>query len=89
MRGRQKEKNMRERPMVTILAIDPQDPYRYLEVRGVVEEMVEEGAKEQIEQFSRLYMNKPFYGGTAPAEHENREVRVTCKIQPTRVRALG
>ena len=88
-RGRQKEKNMRKRPQVAILAIDPQDPYRYLEVRGLVDELVEEGAKEHIEQLSRLYMNKPFYGGTVPAERENKEVRVICKIRPTCVRVVG
>jgi PPOX class probable F420-dependent enzyme len=88
-RGRQKEINMRERPMATILAVDPDNPYRYLEVRGTVEEMTEEGAVDHINMLAWLYRNKPYYGGVAPAEQEKTEVRVTCKIRPTRVRTLG
>lgn len=85
-RGRLKEKNMRARLMATILAIDPQNPYRYLEVRGKVEEITEEGAIDHINQLAQLYANKPkFYGGVAPAEREGRETRVICKIKPTRV----
>jgi PPOX class probable F420-dependent enzyme len=89
-RGRQKEKNMRARPVATILALDPENPYRYLEVRGTVQVITEEGAVEHINQLAELYMNKPkFYGGVAPAELEGREVRVICKIKPTRVRSIG
>jgi PPOX class probable F420-dependent enzyme len=88
-RGRQKEKNMSERPMATILALDPENPYRYLEVRGDVAEMTEKGAKEHIDQLASLYVNKPkYYGGAAPADREGKEVRVICKIKPTRVRSL-
>jgi PPOX class probable F420-dependent enzyme len=44
MRGFQKEKNLRRNPRVTLLCYDPKRPYRYLEVRGTVEEMTEHGA---------------------------------------------
>jgi PPOX class probable F420-dependent enzyme len=89
-RGTQKEKNMRERPMATIMAIDPQNPYRYLEVRGSVDEITEEGALDHINQLARLYANKPtFYGGVAPAEMKDKVVRVICKIKPRRVRTVG
>ncbi len=89
-RGTQKEKNMRERPMATIMAIDPQNPYRYLEVRGSVDEITEEGALDHINQLARLYANKPtYYGGVAPAEMEDKVVRVICKIRPRRVRTVG
>ncbi|MEJ2555327.1 MAG: PPOX class F420-dependent oxidoreductase [Anaerolineae bacterium] len=89
-RGTQKEKNMRERPMATIIAIDPQNPYRYLEVRGSVDEITEEGALDHINQLAQLYANKPtFYGGVAPAEMEDKVVRVICKIRPRRVRTVG
>jgi PPOX class probable F420-dependent enzyme len=89
-RGTQKEKNMRERPMATIIAIDPQNPYRYLEVRGSVDEITEEGALDHINQLAQLYANKPtYYGGVAPAEMEDKVVRVICKIRPKRVRTVG
>jgi hypothetical protein len=76
--------------MATIMAIDPQNPYRYLEVRGSVDEITEEGALDHINQLAWLYANKPtYYGGVAPAEMEDKVVRVICKIRPTRVRTMG
>jgi hypothetical protein len=44
MRGFREEKNMRSNPRVTILAYDPRQPLRYLEVRGQVAEMTEDAA---------------------------------------------
>lgn len=89
-RGRQKEKNMSARSMVTILAIDPKNPYRYLEVRGSVDEITEEGAMDHINTLAMLYMNKPkYYGGVAPAELEGKEVRVICNIKPKKVATFG
>jgi PPOX class probable F420-dependent enzyme len=47
-KGRQKDRNMRERPQVTLLMIDPENPYRYLEVRGKVDAITEDGAVDHI-----------------------------------------
>jgi PPOX class probable F420-dependent enzyme len=90
LRGRIKEKNMKARPKVTILAIDPKDPYRWLEVRGAVEAMTEEGAIEHINQLAQLYANKKnYYGDYVPAERRHQETRVICKIKPTKVVTAG
>ena len=43
--GRQKQKDMAARPQVTVLAIDPSNPYRYLEVRGKVSKISKEVAE--------------------------------------------
>ena len=89
-RGRQKERNLSDRPMATILAIDPQNPYRYLEVRGRVAEATEKGAVDSINSLAQQYMNKPiYYGGVAPAELAEKETRVLFKIEPTHVNAIG
>lgn len=81
-RGRQKDENMMERPYVSILSVDPENPYRYLEVRGKIVESTEEGAVEHIEALSRRYTGKQYYkDGKPPAG----ETRVTFKIEPTRV----
>jgi len=89
-KGRQKEKNMRLRPMATLLVVDPGNAYRYLEVRGRVDEIAEEGARGHIDRLAMAYEGQPsFYGGVAPAEREGQEVRVICKIRPTRVRTFG
>jgi PPOX class probable F420-dependent enzyme len=87
-RGRQKEKDMARNPKVTILAMDPTNPYRWMEVRGVVEEMTEEGGAEGIEKLSWKYQNQKYYGGYAPEERRNQETRVRVKIRPTKVVAF-
>jgi PPOX class probable F420-dependent enzyme len=88
-RGRQKDKNLGARPQATILLIDPQNPYRYLEVRGTVE-MTEEGAVEHISQLAKLYTGADsYYGGVTPADQAEKETRVICKITPTRVTTAG
>ena len=84
-RGRQKDKNLQARPIATILAIDPENAGRYLEVRGTVE-MTEEGAVGHIDQLAKLYTGADsYYGGVTPADLANKEIRVICKITPTRV----
>lgn len=88
--NRQKEKNMRRRPMATILATDPKNPYRYLEIRGTVTEITEDGAMNHINELAKAYMNaESYYGGVTPAEQAQKETRVLCKIKPARVNAFG
>ena len=89
-RGRQKDTNMTERPMVTILALDPENPYRYLEVRGTVAEVTEEGGVDHIDQLAQMYTGKsPYFGQVAPAEDKDKQTRVIYKIKPTKVVAFG
>ncbi len=83
-RGRVKDKNLLANPAVTVLAMDPQNPYRWLEVRGTVEEFVEEGADEHIDDLGELYLNERPY----PFRQEG-EIRVIYKIRPLRVQAFA
>lgn len=88
--GRRKDKNVRANPNVAVLAIDPQNPYRWVEVRGVVEEITREGAVDLIDKLAKVYTgNERYYGGVTPAEVAEKEVRVTLKIKPTKVNAAG
>ena len=82
-KGRQKDLNLRNRPYATISATDPQNPYRWIEVRGSVVE-IEEGAKadEHIEAMSQHYVGAPF--NTTPGEK-----RVIYKIEPRKVNVGG
>jgi PPOX class probable F420-dependent enzyme len=87
-RGRRKALNMDRDPRVTLLAADPQEPYRYLEVRGLVVESTEEGAIAHIDELCRLYTGRaPFFGTSAAAERRYTETRLIYKIKPVRVRA--
>lgn len=84
--GRQKHKNILANPHVTILAVDPDDPFRYLEIRGVVEEITAEGGEESMNELSLLYTGKPKrYGIEAPPREVDE--RLLYKIKATHVNA--
>lgn len=92
MRGFRKEKNMRANPWVTLLVYDPKWPLRYIEIRGIVTEMTEEGALEHLDQLTQLYLCKAgaqFFGDSVPAALRARYVPVKVRIAPTRVRVEG
>ena len=49
-KGRQKDRNVRRDPRVALAIVDPDNPYRYLEIRGRVVEITEEGADDSHRQ---------------------------------------
>jgi PPOX class probable F420-dependent enzyme len=83
-RGRRKDKNMERNPAVSLSIQDPDNPYRYLEVRGRVTEITEEGADEHIDKMAKKYMGVDKYPGRQPGE-----VRVLYKIKPERTSQMG
>lgn len=86
MQGFRKERNMRARPRVALLAIDPADPQRWIEVQGTVE-LVEEGAAAHLDRLAALYTGaERYFGGVLPAEYAQTEVPVMARITPVRVR---
>lgn len=92
MKGFRKEKNMRLNPRVSLLAYDPKNPLRNIEIRGWVVEMTEDGAIEHNDALTRLYSGKPdahFFGDAVPAELASRYTPVRVKIAPARVRVEG
>lgn len=87
-RGRQKDKNMRARPQVTLLVIDPDNPYRWIEVRGHVSEITEEGAVDHISLLAKRYVGRDDYYANMP-EQRHKETRVIYKITPDKVLSNG
>jgi PPOX class probable F420-dependent enzyme len=83
-RGRQKDRNMKRSPSVSLSLADPENPYRYLEVRGRVVEITEEGASEHINKMAKKYLGVDEYPYRQPGE-----VRVLYKIEPLRVTSMG
>ena len=69
MRGFAKERNMRRNPRVTLLCFDPRQPLRYLEVRGTVVKMTEEGAARHLDALASKYAGRPmrYFGDAIPA----------------------
>jgi PPOX class probable F420-dependent enzyme len=90
MRGFAKERNMRRDPRVTILAYDPRQPLRYLEIRGTVVEMTEDGAGRHLDALASKYAGRPirYFGGAIPARFADSETPILCRIRPTHVVAL-
>jgi len=82
--GRVKDKNVRRNPKVAISLQDPDNPYRYITVRGTVEEITQAGADDHIDALAKKYLGKDKYPGRTPGE-----VRVIYKIRPDRVSAWG
>lgn len=83
-RGRVKDRNMRRDPRVTLALQDPDNPYRYLEVRGRVVEIIEDGADAHIDRLAKKYLGVDQYPYRQPGE-----VRVTYRIEPEHATAMG
>ena len=83
-RGRQKDQNMKRDSSVALALSDPENPYRYLEVRGRVVEITEEGASEHIDKMARKYLGAEKYTNRKPGE-----VRVLYKIAPEHFTSMG
>ena len=80
-RGRVKDKNMVRDQRVALEIMDPDDPYRYLEIRGRVVEITEEGADAMIDRLAKKYLGVDSYPFRNPAEQ-----RVVYKIAPMKVK---
>lgn len=83
-KGRQKHKDMEARPQVTVMALDPKNAGRYIEVRGTVSRITEEGADAHIDKLAHDYLGVDKYPYRNPAE-----TRIMCYIEPTKVLAQG
>jgi len=83
-RGRQKDRNMRRDPHVALAIIDPENPYRYLELRGRVAEISEDGADAHIDKMAKKYLGADKY-----PYRQSGEVRVMFKIRPERTSTMG
>ena len=85
---RQKSRNMQRNPKVNVLLVDPQDGSRYLEVRGLVTGITQEGAVMHADKLTQAYSNgekRHFYGDIYPLERQAEERRVIVKIAPVKI----
>lgn len=74
--GRAKDRNMKARPDIAMAIQDPNDPYRYLGMRGKVVSHTTEGADEHINKLSLRYYGTPW-------TYREGQKRIIFKIQPT------
>jgi PPOX class probable F420-dependent enzyme len=83
-KGRVKARNMKTGVPVALSVMDPDNPYRYLQVRGHVGRVIEEGADKHIDALAKKYLGKDQYPWRKPGE-----VRVTYEIEPISASGMG
>jgi PPOX class probable F420-dependent enzyme len=82
-KGRQKYKDVQRDPRVALSILDPDNPYRYIEIRGSVE-IEDDPNKTLINTLAKKYQGRDTYGSDGPGDD-----RVIFKIAPERVVAYG
>ena len=83
-KGRTKARNMKEGAPVALAIMDPDNAYRYIQIRGRVRRVTEQGASAHIDSLAKKYLGKDKYPFGQPGE-----VRVMFEIEPSAVNAMG
>ncbi len=83
-KGRQKDRNMERNPEVAVEIPDPDNPNRYVAIRGRVVEILEEGADAHLDKLAQRYLGRDHY---PPTWRFPGEVRRIYKIEPRHVTA--
>ena len=84
LRGRQKDTNLQRDPRAMVSIADPDNPYRYLTVRGRAQ-LTEEGADAHIDTLANKYLDLQRY----PHHDEEEESRVIVRIPAEHVITRG
>ncbi|MBX3066388.1 MAG: PPOX class F420-dependent oxidoreductase [Anaerolineae bacterium] len=87
-KGSQKTRNVKRDPRVTMLLVDPDNSYRYLEIRGIVQRVEGDSDCAFLERITQFYLNKPYYGGAAPIENKGKEEHVIFEIALQKVNVI-
>lgn len=80
---RQKYKNVGREPRIALSILDPENPYRYLEVRGEVERIEEDPDNAFINSMAKKYMDKDEYPFHQPGDE-----RVALFVRPDHTTAM-
>jgi PPOX class probable F420-dependent enzyme len=80
--GRKKERNLRRDPRVSLVAVDPANPFDYVEIRGNVT-LIPDPEGELIERLSQKYTGQA-YGNDGPGDE-----RVIVRVTPEHVTGMG
>jgi len=87
LEGRQKERNLRQTPTATISITDPENPYRYLSVRGETT-LTPDGAAEHIDELARKYLDSDSYPHHDEEDASRVKVRIAADHVVTRGRSV-
>ena len=83
-KGRVKARTLRTGAPVALAVMDPDDPYRYVQIRGRVRRATEEGADRHIDALAKKYLGKDSYPFRQPGE-----VRIMYEIEPISASGMG
>jgi PPOX class probable F420-dependent enzyme len=91
-RGRLKDRNLRANGKVTLLFMNPANPYHWMSVNGKVVDIIDEDDKgrghlatQSIDGLALRYVNQTPY----PFRDPKGEVRVLYKVEPTQILTFG
>ncbi len=84
VKGRVKDRNMRQRSFIAVVIQDPNNPFRYMQVRGRIVEITEQGARQHINILAEKYTGKAEYKLNDP-----NEVRVIYMLRPEKAQVMG
>ena len=83
-KGRVKARVLKEGSPVAMAILDPDNPFRYIQIRGRISRLAEQGADEHINVLSRKYLGKDVYPFRQPGE-----VRVMYEVEPSSVQPMS
>jgi PPOX class probable F420-dependent enzyme len=83
-KGRVKARNMAVGVKVALSILDPDNAYRYIQIRGSVTKEITDGADAHIDSLAKKYLGKDTYPFRQPGE-----VRVIYEITPSAVQTMG
>ena len=83
-KGRVKARNMAEGARVALSILDPDNAYRYVQVRGQVTRVTEDGGVAHIDSLAKKYLGKDVYPW-----HNARDIRTIYEIEPVSVQTMG
>ncbi|KIH99149.1 pyridoxamine 5'-phosphate oxidase [Streptomonospora alba] len=76
-RTRQKYRNVLRDDRISMSVQDPEDPYRYVEVRGRVESIEEDDGNAFIDHLAKRYLDEDHYPWAVPGEE-----RIVISVRP-------
>ncbi|MCC6704545.1 MAG: PPOX class F420-dependent oxidoreductase [Thermomicrobiales bacterium] len=83
-KARQKFRNLSRDGRVAVSIVDPQNPYRYLEVRGTVVRIEDDPTGAYIDEMAKKYLGQDKYPWAQPGDE-----RKIVVIEPLRTSQMG